>query len=63
MFRFVSLFGIACLAVAAVALAAPSTSPSAECLPGDDDLAETPNRLPATVTPVCPRFHARFSVN
>jgi hypothetical protein len=66
MFRLVSVIGIACFAVAAVALFAPATSPSAECLPRDEDLAETRNRLPVPVNAAlaaCPAFHARFSVN
>jgi hypothetical protein len=66
MFRLVSLFGIACLAVAAVALSKPSTSASNENPSQDDGCTETPHRLRAPVTavlPACPRFHARFSMN
>lgn len=67
MLRLVSLFGVACLAVAAVALSSPSRSSSVESLlPLDEGLAETPNRLPASVAavlPTCPSFHARFSLN
>lgn len=64
MLRLVSLLGIACLAVAAVSLTKnnPSAIPARK-----DETLDLKNRLSddaiIAVLPLCPTFHARFSLN
>jgi hypothetical protein len=63
MFRLASFLGVACLALAACALAGVSAKPSADVPPEPNDTPE-PNparaQLPGTPHRL---FHAQFSVN
>jgi hypothetical protein len=61
MLRLVSLLGIACLAVAAVAL--KSSARAAQLPAPNHDSLDAQNRITASVSPIIPKYHARFSLN